>query len=304
MANIRTSPATVLATKILGQAVDVGFGVDMDDFDGYLERMTRTLSEKVGFVADHADADVIVDFGCADGAMLRYLKSTQNDSRNRQYIGYDISKPMIEKARSSKGAEGILFTANWDDVTNAVKEAHANGKTATLVFSSVLHEVLHYLAPKEKTVFFDRLWNSGFDTIAIRDMMPSKAINRQSNPADVAKIKAHYDAEKITQWEDYWGPLTNQKSLVHFILTAPYTENWMRELQENYFPCTMEEFVASIPKTYQLEHREHFTHPMSRQYANDTFGITLLDETHVKLVLRKAQKVQEKAHASPLLLTP
>ena len=60
----------------------------ISDLNKYNERMARAIDDKLFFV-DYLDGiDTIVDFGCADGAILEKLP------KNLRKIGYDNSEEM------------------------------------------------------------------------------------------------------------------------------------------------------------------------------------------------------------------
>ena len=74
-------------------------GIPFTDQKMYNKQMTRTLGDKM-FFTEYLPSDryVFVDFGCADGAMIKELKKFYTDSC---FIGYDCSQSMINAARSN-----------------------------------------------------------------------------------------------------------------------------------------------------------------------------------------------------------
>ena len=240
----------------------------------YSEKMRKTLTDKIFFV-DKIDAEVFVDFGCADGALLDYLS---NLFPEYEYIGYDYSPEMIEVAKTTSSVP--FFTTNWAGV-----DARLQGKKSVLILSSVIHEVYSYSNEKEQEVFWNRVWDTGFDYVVIRDMMPCKAVVRQSDPLAVARIRQVFPGKKITEWESQWGDLNGQWSLLHFLLTYQYEENWDRELKENYFPIYVETLLSIIPRKYVPIYIDHFTLPWIKKCVKRDFGFDVQDPTHLKLIL-------------------
>ncbi len=248
----------------------------------YVTEMAKPLVDKM-FFADKVDADVFVDFGCANGVLLTALKTL---FPAHVYIGFDESESMIEEAVRGSSPD-IVFTSNWDRVLALVERHHVDGHKTCLILSSIIHEAQAYLTPAELRAFWDRVWNSGFDYIAIRDMMVSRTTSRASDPVSVACVRQMYDPTRLTQWEETWGSIDENWSLVHFLLTYRYTDNWEREVRENYLPVPFEVFLRSIPSSYKPSYIEHFTLPFLRSQIRRDFEIDLQDRTHLKLILER-----------------
>ena len=131
---------------------------------------------------------------------------------------------------------------------------------------------------------------SDFDYIVIRDMMPNKALSRPSNPLMVARIRQMQSEKKLMEWENRWGSLNGQWSLLHFLLTYQYEDNWERELNENYFPLYVESLMQMIPEHYQPIYIDHFTLPWTKKCIREDFGFDIHDPTHLKLILEKTNE--------------
>jgi len=257
------------------------------DTTGYNEKMAKSLIDKIYFL-DKVDADVFVDFGCADGRMLSFIEKV---FPGVTLIGYDNDAQMIETAKLTNPDTGILFTSDWNDVIKAVEGHKKAGRKVCLVLSSVIHEAYSYLSSAELKAMWNRVWGDDgvrFDAVAIRDMMVSRTTSRPSDPMAVARVRQVFDIEKLAQWESQWGSIDENWSLTHFLLTYQYTENWEREVRENYLPIPYEEFLNSIPRHYVPTFKEHFTLPYLRRSVRNYFGIELADRTHIKLILELA----------------
>ena len=48
------------------------------DFDGYLRRMRNGMDDKLWWVK-HSNHDFIVDYGCADGTLLKHVREIHPD---------------------------------------------------------------------------------------------------------------------------------------------------------------------------------------------------------------------------------
>ena len=257
------------------------------DTVGYNEKMAKSLIDKIYFL-DKVDADVFVDYGCANGVMLAFIEKV---FPGVTLIGYDNDAQMIETAKATNPGSGILFTSDWNEVIEAVKGYKEKGRKACLVLSSVIHEAYSYLSSAELAAMWDQVWGKDgfrFDAIAIRDMMVSRTTSRPSDPMAVARVRQVFDLEKLGEWESNWGSIDENWSLTHFLLTYQYTVNWKREVKENYLPIAYEDFLNSIPRHYVPTFKEHFTLPYLRRSVRKDFGIELADRTHIKLILELA----------------
>ena len=241
----------------------------------YCDKMKKSLVDKIFFV-DKIDAEIFVDFGCADGDLIDFLHGIfpEND-----YIGYDYSEKMISKARLKNTVP--FFTSDWLELETKL----FTNKKKALILSSVIHEVYSYSNQNDVELFWQRVWNSNFDYVVIRDMMPTKAVVRASDPLMVTRIRQVFSEKKILEWESQWGDLNGQWSLLHFLLTYQYEENWERELKENYFPIYVENLLSLVPNKYMPIYIDHYTLPWIKQCVRKDFGFDVQDPTHLKLIL-------------------
>lgn len=257
------------------------------DMNRYNSEMVKSLVDKMSFI-DKVEANIFIDFGCADGILLGFMKKMFPDFI---YIGYDIEKRMIDEAVSKPENKGIHFYSSWDDVIQHVKELKKdeNNKTC-LIVNSVIHELHSYLSPNELKDVMDQIFDYKnehrlFNFIAIRDMMVSKTTSRLSDSISVARIKQIFNNRLLDDWESTWGTLSENWSLVHFLLTYRYVHSWERESKENYLPINVEDFLKTIPSHYFPVLMEHYTLPFIRRCVKKDFGIDLSDKTHLKLIL-------------------
>lgn len=66
----------------------------ISSFASYNANMKKSLMDKIYFI-DKTEATVFVDFGCADGELIKFMNALFPEYT---YIGYDISESMIEAA--------------------------------------------------------------------------------------------------------------------------------------------------------------------------------------------------------------
>lgn len=245
------------------------------DLDGYVQKMEKSLLDKMFFMDKLFEpVDSIVDFGCANGALIRALEYLFPEYR---YIGYDISEEMVELARSAVPAAS--FYSRWEELPVSFDKALLN-------ISSTLHEVYSYGTPESVEQFWDRVFHSGFRYIAIRDMMLSDGIKLMADGEDVRRAKT-LSPDKLAQYENIWGPINIRFNLIHYLLKYKYDRNWQREVRENYLPITVEELLSRVPDHYEIIYREHYTLPYIKQQIRKDCGIDLQDHTHFKLLLKR-----------------
>ena len=94
-------------------------------------------------------------------------------------------------------------------------------------------------------------------------------------------------SKHLKDYESVWGKVKSEKELVHYLLKYSYTENWEREVRENYLALTLEEFKKRIPESYQVTYFDHFTLPYIAWQIKNEFGIDFKTPTHLKIILKK-----------------
>jgi len=260
----------------------------------YNENMAKGMEDKLFFLnelpKDHEYT--FVDFGCADGTLINYLVSIYNHYYTNTYIGYDISDTMIGLAKTNfnGNAGDVLFTSNWGDVARKLSETGIH-KKKVLILSSVIHEVYSYAEDEDDIKnFWRKVLDSNFDYICVRDMMCSKDLDRPADAYYKEKISTTFNKSVSTlrnrsEFVNYWGDFNNMKNIVHYLLKYRWNINWKRELQENYFPITVEDFLKEITNNnYNLTYFKRFRVPYLDECFKLDWDITLTDYTHTKAI--------------------
>lgn len=241
----------------------------------YNAGMRKSMFDKLWWI-DKIDDSIknVVDYGCADGALLSVVHEINPDL---QLYGYDFNQSMIDIA--TKNVPDGHFDTHLMSLIKDVHEEHS-----VIIASSVFHEIENYsdgTGAEYRDVFY-----SGYKYIAIRDMFLSEKSCGISDQLNIAKVRQKYSIDKIQEFESYIGTLDYNENLLQFFLTYRYTENWDREVRENYFPHTIEQFLNKIPKNYEIVYFDHYTLPFIREQVLKDFGIQLTDPTHGKILLR------------------
>ena len=275
-------------------------GGEFANLYSYNQNMAKGLADKLFFLDKlplnrYKDYEwVFVDFGCADGVLINALTSIleQHDIK-ATLIGYDISETMIELARarfneSSSPDVKVIFTYEWPEVEKYL----AHDAIRVLNLSSVIHEVYSYADSEEDiTTFWDRVCNSGFDYVCVRDMMCETSINRATDINLLEEFYTQVENSKpelepyIKEFEQKWGSLENNKNFVHYLLKYRWITNWKREVNENYFPITTREFLAKM-RGFSIVYAQNFRVPFLEDCWKKDFNITIKDPTHVKYIFR------------------
>lgn len=250
----------------------------------YLDKMQKTIYDKIFFVDKIFEpVSSFVDFGCADGELIKTLMHFKDDMK---YYGYDISEEMIESAK--RNVPGALFSTDWDSLGFVPEDSVLN-------ISSTVHEVYSYCSDEDIAVFLERVFKSGFRYIAIRDMSVADADDVPVAPDDIKKLRAHKEYLPFLEaFEKRWGKIERNRQFIHFLLKYTYTKNWDRELNENYLPISTESLFSLIPDDYEIVYYEHYVLPFKKWETAENFGIDLKVPTHVKILLKKKKITEGK----------
>lgn len=255
----------------------------------YTKEMNKPMLDKLFFLS-HVDANIFVDFGCADGSMIRAMTKMFPE---HAYIGYDTDPAMIDKAEWFKESSNNHYTSSWEEViefVNLKKKQLDSDKKTCLILSSVVHEIFSYEDENGVEEFYQRIFDWGFDYIAVRDMglfRPDSETHTLS-PFFVDAIYKTADSGQVEEFESVWGKLSLKNNAIHFLLKYKYLDNWDREVKENYFSYSIDNFIlAAYDSQYKNVYFEHFSVPFIRRQIFNDFGFLMNYPTHYKLILEK-----------------
>lgn len=227
----------------------------INDNDTYLRKMRNTFKDKAWWVKNiPEDVDTIVDFGCADGSFIRYLKERKLPVSN--YVGVEGNHDFLEECK----AKGIPCFESLDE---AVTEGKIDPSRSLLVLNSVLHEVAYYNGSIQ--FLFYNISTLGFKYIVIRDMMAGDYGLYSSRTEKELKeeIWKHHDLEeKLKDFRECHGDIHDGRTAIHFLLKYFYDENWSRECQENYLSLDYGELNKLIRETgYDIRFQKFYALP-------------------------------------------
>lgn len=246
----------------------------ISNFKIYTEEMSKPIKDKLFFLDHINDYDQIVDYGCADGFLLKEIEKL---NLNKILAGYDISSKMIELARLDK--RQIFFTEFWNNI--------CTDKDTLILLSSVIHEVYSYGSKFSINQFYKNVFKSEAKYIVVRDMFLTKETSKRLvNKSDLQKIKSKtYDI--YSSFKYYNSDIVTQRDLLQFLLKYRYQENWEREVKENYFPISFEDFLKRVPKKWELIHSKQIRVPFIVNKVKEDFDIDIEDTTHAELIFRR-----------------
>ncbi len=193
---------------------------------------------------------------------------------------------MLQKASSILG-EDALLTSSWDEVVTELN----NYENPLLNLSSVIHEVYSYSHSSIIKKFWEsQVFGGNFKWITIRDMIPSVEIHKNEISKfinDVEKVRELADEKYLQSFENRWGEIDNNyRTFVHYLLKYRYTDNWEREVNENYLPVSLETVKKKIPSSYKIVYEKDFILPFIQQQVKKDFDVEITHSTHTKLIIK------------------
>lgn len=261
----------------------------------YNTRMDASIEDKLWFLRQNIDADIYVDFGCANGNLLRHI---YYKDPSKIYIGYDNNSDMLSIARDYCKNTRIIFIYNFENIKKYIDQKYS-GKKICLILSSVLHEVYSYSKDKDDIKNFWNMIKKNLnpDYIAIRDMMhgfdPNVCLKKYQlrellNISDeqCAKVRHRANQKQVIDFEKIYGPITCYRNLTHFLLKYKYVENWDREVRENYFPYEPVDIRKELSQ-FKVAYEKEYCLPYLYELFKKDFGIDYLGYTHYNFLFQK-----------------
>jgi hypothetical protein len=293
----------LLLEKILSERGPIG-DIGISDVKSYNDAMAKSLLDKLFFLNDdikYGNGKVIlIDFGCANDKMLNAI-NTKIDGRLNlginnvvKMIGYDLDPEMVKMAEveNQKFSDVTEFTTRWKAIEKWLRKYNPNKEYTTIVsLSSVLHEVYSYAkSPAVIEQFWKDITSDLFDYIVIRDMaVPEYATAQESDINDVKKIEAWVAKQGmdkyLSEFERNFGSIEILKNMLHYLLKYTYTENWEREVRENYLPISSDKIKSKLVSAgfKIVSWQEYPLTYIARKVLTD-FKIKFDVPTHLKLI--------------------
>lgn len=253
--------------------------------DTYLSRMRKTFYDKAWFMTIiPPDVETIVDFGCADGAFMEFLKGAYPEYK---YIGIE-NNAEFAKLCEQKGIEC------HSSILKLCSNASINPETTLLVLNSVMHEVYSY---GHQIAFWRDIKVFNPKYIAFRDMYVRNCGEYGSRIEQDFEnaIKGNFMEKHYHDFVRIWGNLKDGYTAAHFLYKYFYDENWDREVEENYIPFHYRELHTKIRNAgYNITFERFYGLPYLKEKWHADFNCdehpqlkTFVDRltTHLKLFL-------------------
>ena len=266
----------------------------INNIEIYNIRMDKSIEDKLWFLGqpEIKDVDVFVDFGCANGNMLRHM---YYQDPSKVYIGYDNNTEMLSIAKEYCKDTTINFIHSFGSIKRYIDLIYP-GKKVCLILSSVLHEVYFYSKDENEIVKFWKEIREDLspDYIAIRDMdwgyYDEKCVYYDEGLVKmIKKVVELANKDQVKDFEKVIGRklIDNFKDVTHFLLKYKYTENWEREVRENYFSYETINIVSELYNKYKITYDKFYCLPYLYEQFKKDFGIDFKGATHYNLLLKK-----------------
>jgi len=243
----------------------------MKNITKYNNSIRKSMMDKLFFI-DKINSDILIDFGCADGSMIKMMNEIFPEYK---YFGYDQNKEMIALAKENNAnSNNVEFYSNWNGLMHILDNTEG---IKTLVMSSVLHEI------ENKSEFFDFVKLYKFNYLVIRDMHLN--YDRSISKNQIGSLLSLIPREI----KNYYGnKIFEMRYLIQSIFKSYYTHNLEYELKEDYFSFTGV-CMSELTDKYKLilMHKELFLLPYWRNKIIEDFNVDLnFLTTHIKLIYK------------------
>ena len=255
----------------------------------YCAAMAASLSQKIFWRYLIPDLAVLLDFGCADGALVKRLRQ-QEDAPFTKVICFDTDEVMLAKCPDEHNI--FKYSQEWQALNKLLGLTRPDRPSGVL-FSSVLHEMYSHRNLEEIHRFWATLADTDVEYIIIRDMYWGNQPNQGlGNLREFRAIHHWIDDQLEVQVEEFEATLpvgesaVFAKHLTHLLLKYPYETNWERELQEDYF--SMPDLRPLLGELgYEPILFEHHQVEYIQERIKADSGFDLPFNTHLKAIFKR-----------------
>lgn len=250
------------------------------DFNKYTAEMSKSVWDKAFFIDKIEGAKCVIDFGCADGALIRFLA---NLFPEMTFVGYDMNKELIARATDLCSNKNCLFfnTDENEEMLSWIRDNFSSNEIC-INFSSVWHELLSS-TESESAVNFCRILKPRY--ITIRDMFFTYDTTLPKVKDSVWDLViSNVETSYRDEFEEKFGSTMEIKNFIHFLLKYQWKDNgWDEEMKENYFALK----PSSIPflaANYREIFKNRYVLPHLR-HKFESMGINCdIFRTHIQVV--------------------
>lgn len=258
------------------------------NLDIYTSEMAKSIWDKSFFMDKIPGVKCIIDFGCADGAMIRFLGKLFPDI---YFVGYDFSSTLIARAQST--APFLANVAYFSHYTDALDYITLGKKFKSdeicINFSSVLHEV--YSSTGGIADIGNIVADLNPKYITIRDMYCDDKLQWNSDFFKILAVVQERDdlCEYAKQFAKTWGALRHWDDLIHLLMKLQWIDNgWEDELKENYFSWNIDDFIKDIGGHYHVVFDTRYQLPYLTELWEKEYNWHNPDiHTHAQFILRR-----------------
>ncbi len=212
----------------------------------YTTEMAKSIWDKAFFMDKIIGAKCVIDFGCANGAMTRYLSDLHPDIT---FVGYDISHELIDQAiinaRLCPNNNLLYYCGIWDGLQDMEDYVinHFAPEEICINFSSVLHEVYSSTGGIETIKELVDKLNPRY--ITIRDMYCDEHL--PFTKPTFSEIWGPLPYQCCVEFVDKFGMITDWRSMTHLLMKLQWKDNgWEEELKEDYYSWDIDKFIKDI----------------------------------------------------------
>lgn len=256
----------------------------MKDSKGYLNRMAKSLEEKLFFLK-HIDLrnKIIIDFGCADGTLLKHLQE-----RNRLldindiYIGVEKNKEFYDAVKNDID---YVFS-DLNELARFLPTYDKAGREVVFITSSVLHECDSFEQMRIRSFVA-----SCCDFWVIRDMyFKEHDYGHRTTLLLLSQIVKNSDREQLAYHlmcrSDYD---INTKMLAEYLMKYPYVENWDTEVKEYYWSTEWGNILRDMQWMDTIYDNAYTNKFIEDKIFND-YGIKINWTTHRQMIIHNTKK--------------
>lgn len=261
------------------------------DYDIYTTEMSKSIWDKAFFMDKIPGAKCVIDFGCADGAMIRTLGKLFPDIT---FIGYDFNTELIARAMSSAPfLANVVYFQIFENVIEFVKSRGFSRDEICINFSSVLHEV-YSESPAEILMIRHAISDIQPKYITIRDMYCDEEIpfttTDHRNILDIITSRQK-TLERAIEFKNKFGVINNWKKMMHLLMKLQWVDNgYKEELNEDYFSWNIYDFINELNINYAIQFECRYQLPyLSEMWKNKYNWYNPDIHTHAQFILRRME---------------
>lgn len=239
------------------------------NYNTYLAGMEKGNAEKLFFLQylDLTIYDVIIDFGCGRGDILKECVKRCNSNCKCYGIDSDDYMRSIAQKNCTPYAVSIESDLCLLDIKQDAK--------ILIIFSSVLHEVEGYWFTIEN--WLDKHKGA---TVVIRDMCYDGDLD-VIDEQELAKVVRKSNQNILADFISKYG-IFGEKDLYHYLLKYTYVDNWELELNENYFSVPWDRITQHVQEVF---YDRTYTLEAKKKAVKKDFDIDMKFSTHRQMIV-------------------